>query len=385
MLTRTTHLEKIRRQLELIPVVALLGARQVGKTTLAREISRLSDGPIHHFDLEDPSDLAQLQDPKLALAPLKGLIILDEIQRQPDIFPVLRVLVDRPNHEARFLILGSASPDLLRQSSESLAGRISFYELPGFDLAETGVETADELWMRGGFPRSYLAPDDEASDSWRRNFIRTYLERDLPQLGIRVPAETLRRFWTMVAHSHGQFLNLSRLAAAMGVSSTAVNNYIDILCDTYMVRRLPPYLPNIGKRMVKSPKVYLRDSGLLHTLLSLSNTHEVLGHPIVGASWEGFALETVIRHRQADERECFFWATHNGAELDLLIDKGGRRVGFEFKRTSSPRTTKSMHVALESLELDELVVVYPGDKEFPMADHVVAMPLGNIVQDFLQD
>jgi predicted AAA+ superfamily ATPase len=385
MLTRTTHLEKIRRQLELIPVVALLGARQVGKTTLAREISRLADGPIHHFDLEDPSDLAQLQDPKLALAPLKGLIILDEIQRQPDIFPVLRVLVDRPNHEARFLILGSASPDLLRQSSESLAGRISFYELPGFDLAETGVETADELWMRGGFPRSYLAPDDEASDSWRRNFIRTYLERDLPQLGIRVPAETLRRFWTMVAHSHGQFLNLSRLAAAMGVSSTAVNNYIDILCDTYMVRRLPPYLPNIGKRMVKSPKVYLRDSGLLHTLLSLSNTHEVLGHPIVGASWEGFALETVIRHRQADERECFFWATHNGAELDLVIDKGGRRVGFEFKRTSSPRTTKSMHVALESLELDELVVVYPGDKEFPMADHVVAMPLGNIVQDFLQD
>jgi len=367
MLTRTTHLEKIRRQLELVPVVALLGARQVGKTTLAREISHLADGPIHHFDLEDPSDLAQLQDPKLALAPLEGLIILDEIQRQPDIFPVLRVLVDRPNHEARFLILGSASPDLLRQSSESLAGRISFYELPGFDLAETGVETADELWMRGG-------------DSWRRNFIRTYLERDLPQLGIRVPAETLRRFWTMVAHSHGQFLNLSRLAAAMGVSSTAVNNYIDILCDTYMVRRLPPFLPNIGKRMVKSPKVYLRDSGLLHTLLSLSNTHEVLGHPIVGSSWEGFALETVIRHRQADERECFFWATHNGAELDLLIDKGGRRVGYEFKRTSAPRTTKSMHVALESLGLDELVVVYPGDKKFPMADRVMAMPLGNIVQ-----
>ena len=381
MLTRTTHLEKIRRQLELNPVVALLGARQVGKTTLAREISALAGGPIHHFDLEDPSDLAQLHDPKLALAQLEGLIILDEIQRRPEIFPVLRVLVDRPDHEARFLILGSASPDLLRQSSESLAGRISYYELPGFDLAETGTDTADDLWVRGGFPRSFLAPDDEASDSWRRNFIRTYLERDLPQLGIRVPAETLRRFWTMVAHSHGQFLNLSRLAGAMGVSNTAINNYIDILCDTYMVHRLPPYLPNIGKRMVKSPKVYLRDSGLLHTLLSLSNTHEVLGHPIVGASWEGFALETVIRHRQADERECFFWATHNGAELDLLIEKGGKRVGYEFKRTSAPRTTKSMHVALESLELEELVVVYPGEKKFPLADRVVAMPLEAIVQE----
>ena len=378
MLNRVLHLEKIRKQLELAPVVAVLGARQVGKTTLALEIARLHDGPTHHFDLEDPTDLAQLQDPKLVLAPLEGLIILDEIQRKPEIFPLLRVLVDRPDHGARFLILGSASPELLRQSSESLAGRINYYELPGFDLAETGGPAMNDLWVRGGFPRSFLAPEEEASDLWRRNFIRTYLERDLPELGIRIPSETLRRFWTMVAHSHGQVLNLSRLAGSMGVSNTAVRNYIDILCGTYMVRRLPPFLPNIGKRMVKSPKIYLRDSGLLHTLLGLGNGQEVLAHPVVGASWEGFALETVIRLRQADERQCFFWATHNGAELDLLIDKGGKRVGYEFKRTSAPGTTKSMHVALERLELDELVVVYPGEKQFPLADRVVAMPLVEI-------
>lgn len=380
MLSRASHLARIRRYLDLAPVVAILGARQVGKTTLAREITRLSDGPTHHFDLEDSTDLAQLQDPMLTLAPLEGLIVLDEIQRRPDIFPTLRVLVDRPDHKARFLILGSASPDLLRQSSESLAGRISYHELSGFDLAETGSAAAERLWLRGGFPRSFLAPDNDASDLWRENFIRTYLERDLPQLGIRVPAETLRRFWTMVAHSSGQVLNLSRLATSLSVSSTAVRNYIDILCDTFMVRRLPPFLPNIGKRLVKSPKVYLRDSGILHTLLSLSNTQELLGHPIVGASWEGFALETVIRHRQVNERECFFWATHNGAELDLLINKGGKRVGYDFKRTSAPRTTKSMHIALESLELDQLVVVYPGDKEFPLTDRIVATPLAAIVQ-----
>ena len=381
MITRREQLLRIRRHLEISPVVALLGARQVGKTTLAREIAGQSKGSTHFFDLEDPTDLAQLQDPKLALAPLKGLVILDEIQRRPEIFPVLRVLVDRPNQDIRFLILGSASPDLLRQSSESLAGRIIYHELPGFDLTETGGECLDVLWERGGFPRSFLAQDDAASDLWRRNFIRTYLERDLPELGIRVPSETLRRFWTMLAHSHGQVLNLSRLASSLGVSSTAVRHYIDILCDTFMVRRLQPYLPNIGKRLVKSPKVYLLDTGLLHTLLSLGNIQEILGHPIVGSSWEGFAMETVIRHRQADSRECFFWATHNGAELDLMIDKGGRRVGYEFKRTSAPGTTKSMHSALESLELDELVVVYPGDKIFPLADRVVAKPLVEIIQE----
>lgn len=377
MIQRAEHLQALASNLELFPVVALIGARQVGKTTLARAFASTRDEPVHQFDLEDPTDLARLQDPKLALEPLEGLIILDEIQRLPELFPLIRVLVDRPGNHARFLILGSASSDLLRQSSESLAGRIHYHELPGFTLSETGPEAAEDLWLRGAFPRSFLAPDMEASNLWRQDFVRTFLERDLPQFGVRTPAETMHRFWTMLAHSHGQVLNLSRLATAMGVTNTAIRNYVDILCDTFMVRRLPPYLPNIGKRLVKSPKIYLRDSGLVHTLLNLVDRRQVLGHPIVGASWEGFALETVISSEKAGYRECFFWATHNGAELDLLIDRGGKLTGYEFKRTSAPRTSRSMRSALESLELDQLIVVYPGDEEFIMAEDIVARPLSS--------
>ncbi len=379
MIHRTEHLHALASHLELFPVVALIGARQVGKTTLARAFASAREEPVHHFDLEDPTDLARLQDPKLALESLEGLVVLDEIQRLPEFFPLLRVLVDRPDNPARFLLLGSASPNLLRQSSESLAGRIHYHELPGFTLAETGPDTAEKLWLRGGFPRSFLAPDIASSHLWRQDFVRTFLERDLPQFGVRTPAETMRRFWTMLAHSHGQVLNLSRLASAMSVSNTAIRNYIDILCDTFMVRRLPPYLPNIGKRLVKSPKVYLRDSGLVHTLLNLVDRDQVLGHPIVGASWEGFALETVIRYEKAGAHECSFWATHNGAELDLLIDRGGKRTGYEFKRTSSPRTSRSMGSALENLALDKVVVVYPGDKEFVMAERIIARPLSSFV------
>lgn len=375
MIKRSQHLRALERHLTQFPVVALLGARQVGKTTLARVLASETPGPVHHFDLEDPTDRSRLDDPKLALSGLHGLVILDEAQRRPDLFPVLRVLVDRPDHDARFLLLGSASPDLIRQSGESLAGRLAFYNLPGLTLAETGPATHDSLWIRGRFPRSFLADDDDSSDLWRRNFIRTYLERDLSLLGFRVPSDNLRRLWTMLAHSQGHVLNTSRLAGAMGMSNTAIRNYLGVLVDTFMVRLLPPFLPNVGKRLVRSPKIYLRDPGLLHTLLGLGTFDQVVGHPVVGASWEGFAMEEVIQQEGADERDCHFWATHAGAELDLLITRGGRRIGFEFKRTSAPRTTRSMHSALETLELDELRVIYPGDQAFPLAERITAVPL----------
>jgi hypothetical protein len=378
MIPRTPHENSLLGLLRQFPVVALLGARQVGKTTLARLIADQATRPVHTFDLEDPTDLARLDDPKLALAPLQGLVVLDEAQRLPELFPLLRVLADRPDTPAQFLVLGSASPSLNRQSGESLAGRIAFHDLPGLMLSEVGDSARDRLWVRGGFPRAYLADDDSQSELWRRNFIRTYLERDLSQLGFNIPAENLRRLWTMLAHSQGQVLNISRLAGAMGMSTTAIRHYLGVLVDTFMVRLLPPFLPNIGKRLVKSPKIYLRDSGLLHTLLGLGNFEQITAHPVVGASWEGFAMEQVIQQVGADPRECHFWATHAGAELDLLITQGGRRIGYEFKRTSGPRTTKSMHSALESLGLDELRVVYPGERLYPMAEKIVAMPLEKI-------
>ena len=375
MIQRSDHETTILHLLAQFPVVALLGARQVGKTTLARMISCGQPGPVHSFDLEDPTDRSRLGDPKLALGPLRGLVVLDEAQRMPELFPVLRVLVDRPDNAARFLVLGSASPDLLRQSGESLAGRVAYHDLPGLMLTETGDDARDTLWVRGGFPRSFLADDDGSSDLWRQNFIRTYLERDLSLLGFNVPADNLRRLWTMLAHGQGQVLNVSRLAGSMGMSTTAIRNYLGVLVDTFMIRSLPPYLPNIGKRQVKSPKIYLRDSGLLHSLLGLVDMGQITGHPVVGASWEGYAMEQIIQSEGASARECHFWATHSGAELDLLIDRGGQRIGYEFKRTSAPRTTRSMHSALESLDLDELRVVYPGEHHYPMAEKIVAVPL----------
>lgn len=375
MIQRDQHAGEIRRRLELNPVVAIIGARQVGKTTLAGIVGRTFDGPVTSFDLENPEDLARLAEPQLALEPLRGLVILDEIQRLPDVFPLLRVLADRPDRSTRFLVLGSASPDLLRQSSESLAGRISYYELPGLDLCEVSPAREADLWLRGGFPRSFLAPDPEASHAWRQDFIRTYLERDLPGLGINIATGTLRRFWTMVAHGHGQIWNGSRLAASLGVAHTTARSYLDVLCDTFMTRQLPPYIANIGKRQVKSPKVYLRDSGLLHSLLGIRDHDQLAGHPILGASWEGFAMEQVIGSIGADDRACFFWAVHTGAELDLVIERGGEQHGFEFKRTLSPKFTRSMHSAFDTLELSELTVVYPGEHTFPLAENVVVKPL----------
>lgn len=375
VIKRARHCAEVLRRLELYPVAAIVGARQVGKTTLARQIAEGWPEPMAHFDLEKPSDLARFTDPQLLLEPLEGLVILDEIQRRPDLFPTLRVLADREGPPARFLVLGSASPDLLRQSSESLAGRIGYYELPGLVIEEVGTDATDTLWLRGGFPRSFLAANEAASDLWRQDFVQTYLERDLPGLGFRLPSGVLRRFWTMLAHSHGQLWNGARLGGALGVAHTTARSYLETLADTYMVRMLMPYLANTRKRQVKSPKVYLRDTGLLHTLLGVGDLTDLTSHPIAGASWEGFAMEQVLARLGIDRRHCFFWAVHTGAELDLVVEHGRDLLGFEFKRTLAPKVTRSMRSALETLSLSELTVVYPGQDAYPMDARITARPL----------
>ena len=363
------------------PVVALLGARQVGKTTLAREVGRRRRGKTVFFDLEDPRDASRLADPMLALSPLTGLIVLDEVQRRPELFAPLRVLSDRRPTRARFLLLGSASPDLLRQSSESLAGRIAYQHLPGFSLDEVGTGRRARLWSRGGFPRSFLAGSDAASLRWRRELVATYLQRDLPSLGIGVGADPMRRFWTMLAHYHAQIWNGAELARAFGVSEKTVRHYLDILVATFMARRLQPWHENLAKRQVKAPKVYLTDSGILHTLLGINNADDLMGHPKVGASFEGFALGEVIRRLGAEPDECFFWALHSGAELDLLVTRGRRRLGFEFKLTDTPSVTRSMHSAMKDLRLDRLDVIHAGEHTFPMADRIRAVALDRLNED----
>ena len=360
------------------PVAAIIGARQVGKSTLAGLIASAWEGPVERFDLEDEADLARMADPLRALRPLRGLVVLDEIQRVPQLFRALRVLADRPGAPARFLILGSASPELLHQSSETLAGRIAYRELGGFALDETGHETPERLWRRGGFPRSYLARGERQSFEWRREFVRTFLERDLPQLGVNVSARTMRRFWSMLAHYHGQVWNASEFARSFGVADTTVRSYLEHLDSALVVRQLQPWHENISKRQVKSPRVYLRDSGLLHALLNLPSQRDMEGHPKVGASWEGFAIEQVIRLVDAAPEECYFWATHAGAELDLLVLQGGQRLGFEVKLTTAPRLTRSMHIAREDLRLHRLDVVHAGPRSFEMAEGVRALAIGDL-------
>jgi predicted AAA+ superfamily ATPase len=378
MIERTNHLQQILQGLEQFPVVALLGPRQVGKTTLARQLASQWAGQVHHFDLEDPDDQARLGDPSFALRPLTGLVVLDEIQTQPQLFPLLRVLADRPEAPARFLLLGSAAPELLRNTSESLAGRVQFYELGGLNLEELPPSALDRLWLRGGFPRAFLAPNENASRSWRESFIRTYLERDLPQLGINLPALTLRRFWTMLGHYHAQTWNGSELARALGVSDKTVSRYLDILEGTFMTRRLRPWHTNQGKREVKAPKVYLSDTGLLHSLLGITDEASLLSHPKCGASWEGFALSEVLRHTHAQRDESYFWALHSGAELDLLLVRNGKRLGFEVKLTRSPKVTPSMRTALQTLELEHLYVIcHAPDQNAPwsLSQGITALPL----------
>ena len=381
MILRERHLGQVEHLLKRNPVVALLGARQVGKTTLARELVERRGGAATKFDLEDPDDLARLSEPKIALGTMKGLVVIDEIQRRPDLFPVLRVLADRPNAGTRFLILGSASPHLLRQGSETLAGRIAFHELDGFALDELGMNHSEAVWLRGGFPRSFLAPSDEDSAAWRRDFVRTFLERDLPQLGSQVPSETLSRFWSMLAHHHAQIWNAAELSRALGVAGTTVRRYLDLLSGALVVRVLQPWHANLGKRQVKSPKLFVADTGLLHTLLGIVTRDDLDRHPKVGASWEGFVLREVVRQIGARREECFFWATHAGAELDLLVVRGKHRLGFEIKRTTSPSATRSMHTAREALGLERLDVIHAGEHTFPLRDGIRAVAFGRIEQD----
>lgn len=380
VIRRNRHEAEVKGLLKSAPVVAVLGARQVGKTTLARSLYAGRRGPKAYYDLEDAADVARLAQPGRALGEHDGLVVIDEVQRLPDLFATLRVLADRPRG-ARFLVLGSASLALLRQSSESLAGRIAYHELGPLALEEVDVGQASALWLRGGFPRSLLASSAAKSSRWRRDFLRTFLERDLPQLGVTIPATTLRRFWQMLAHVHGQVLNWSELGRSMGVTDHTVRRYLDLLTGTYVVRQLQPWHENISKRQVKSPKVYVADSGLLHALLDVERQEQLEGHPKVGASWEGFCLESVVRCLGARDDQCYFWATHAGAELDLLVVAGGRRLGFEFKHTDAPKLTPSMRVAMQDLGLDSLDVVHRGDHTFPLAEKVRAVALGRLLTD----
>jgi hypothetical protein len=376
MIERTVYLDQLSKAIKRSPITALLGPRQCGKTTLARLFAQ--DRKTAFFDLESLPDQRRLQNPELVLGVLDGLVILDEIQTMPEMFQVLRVLVDQPRNRARYLILGSASPTIIKQTAETLAGRVEFVELSGFNLSETGANTWNKLWERGGFPRSYLAKSDADSQAWREGFIRTFLERDIPQLGITIPATAMRRFWTMLANYHGQTWNASELARAMGLSDKTIRSYLDILTGTFMVRQLQPWFENINKRQVKAPKIYLRDSGILHSLLGLPDHHSLLGHPKVGASWEGFVLEQVFQHVRPVE--IYFWATHSGAELDFMIPYHNKRFGIEVKFNEAPKVTDSMKTAVQILKLEHLWVLYPGQHAYPVNEKITVWPLHKIAE-----
>jgi len=371
MISRPRYIDQLTMATGRAPVTALLGPRQCGKTTLARIFGKEKDAT--YFDLESLPDVRRLQNPEMVLGTLEGLVILDEIQMLPELFGALRVLVDRPETRCRFLILGSASPHIVKNVSESLAGRVEIIELSGFDLLETGENALTSLWVRGGFPRSLLADSDSDSLAWRENFIRTFLERDIPQLGITIPAAAMRRFWTMLAHYHGQVWNASEIARSMGVSAKTVRSYLDILTGTYMIRQLQPWYENIRKRQVKAPKVYFRDSGLLHSLMELDDYHGLIGHPRLGASWEGFAIEQILNTIRP--KSTYFWATYSGAEIDLFFVYRGKRYGFEVKFNEAPKVRKSMRVALSDLQLDHLWVIYPGRVRYPVDDKITVFPI----------
>jgi predicted AAA+ superfamily ATPase len=371
MIVRQAYLSQVDASFRVHPATALLGPRQCGKTTLARQYA--AERECHHFDLENPVDLRRLEQPMEALAHLRGLVVLDEVQRQPDLFAPLRVLLDREPAPARFLLLGSASPRLVKGVTESLAGRVGLVDMAGFDCWETQPDDLRALWLRGGFPRSFLAPDDGSSLLWRESFLRSFLERDLPQFGISIPADAMRRFWTMVAHYHGQVWNAAEFGRSLGVSEASLRHRLDVLTGTYMVRRLLPWHENLKKRQVKAPKVYVRDSGIAHHLLGIETFPTLQSHPKLGASWEGFALENILARARA--RDAYFWATHAGAELDLLLFHQGKRIGFEFKYADAPGMTKSLHTALADLSLDRAWVVYPGRERYRLHDKVEAIPL----------
>ena len=374
MIQRIRLTASIETALRRSQVVALLGPRQSGKTTLARAIAAAQR--TAYFDLESPADRRALEQPMTALEGLTGLVVLDEVQRQPALMPILRVLADRKPLPARFLILGSASPDLVKGSSETLAGRVEFVDIGGFTLDEVGPPQLDKLWVRGGLPRSFLGKTDADSTAWRDSFVRTFLERDLPSLGIGIPAVALQRFWMMIAHAHGQTWNASDIGRSLGLSDKTIRHYLDILTGTYMVRQLPPWFENISKRQVKAPKVYLRDSGLLHALLGLETRANILSHPRCGASWEGFAIEQLLA--KFGERHAYFWSTHGGAELDLMLIRGAERWGFELKLNDAPVMTRSLHTAMTDLKLTRAWLIYPGKKRYDVAPKITALPLREV-------
>jgi uncharacterized protein len=376
VIQRRIDLAMVHQALRRSPVTVLLGPRQCGKTTLARQLVPTSS--LNYFDLEDPQSLARLDQPDTALRPLKKLIVIDEVQRRPELFPLLRVLADRLPVPARLLLLGSASPELLKQSSETLAGRLEIVPLEGLRLADLGAANQDRHWLRGGFPRAYTPRREADSVSWRRQFLQTFVERDLPQLGIRIPAMAVRRFWNMLAHYHAQTWNAAELARALAVNESTVRHYLDLLTGVFMVRQLPPWHENLGKRQVKAPKVYVRDSGLLHSLLGIADRRDLENHPKVSASWEGYAVEEIIKALQPDE--AYYWATYNRAELDLLLFKNGRRIGVECKRADAPVLTPSMRIAMTDLKLDHLYVVYPGEKAYTLGKKVEVVPLSKFVK-----
>ncbi len=372
MIDRPTDKAALTELMAAFPVTAILGARQSGKTTLAHEFAA-----DHFFDLENPRDAALLAEPQLALESLSGLIVIDEVQRVPNIFPLIRHLVDT-RKDQRYLILGSASRDLIRQSAESLAGRIAYHELGGFRLGDVGADHWRKLWLRGGLPRSFTARTEEQSHLWLAHYVATFLERDIPQLGITIPAATLRRFWIMLCHYHGQVLNHAEFARSFGVSDMTIRRYLDILEGTFMIRLLQPWHVNIGKRLVKRPKLYVRDSGLLHVLLAIRSTRDLTAHNKLGASWEGFALEVAARSIGKRNEELAFWATHSGAEVDLFWQEHGKNWAIEVKYADAPRLTPSMSSALHDLDLAHLWVLYPGDRTYPLAPKVTALPLATV-------
>jgi predicted AAA+ superfamily ATPase len=375
MIERKIDFNLVDTALKRSRVVALLGPRQCGKTTLARQF--VSQDSPNYFDLEDPLSLGRLAQPDTALRPLRGLVVIDEVQQRPALFPLLRVLADRKPLPARFLVLGSAAPDLLRQSSETLAGRVETVALEGFRLADLGDRAQQRHWLRGGFPLSYTARTESNSATWRRQFLQTFLQRDMPQLGIQIPSVALHRFWTMIAHYHAQIWNGAELARAFAAGEHTVRRYLDLLTGVFMLRQLPPWFENLGKRQVKAPKIYVRDSGLLHTLLGIEGRRDLEHHPKVGASWEGYAVEEVLKALAPEQ--AYYWATHQGAELDLLLFRRGKRIGVECKRADAPTLTPSMRIALKDLKLDKLIVVYPGERSYPLADRVEVVPLADLV------
>ncbi len=374
MILRAGRVAEIEEAFRHVPIVSILGPRQSGKTTLARTIARGRAAAT--FDLEHPSDVARLQTPMTALESLRGLVVIDEVQRMPSLFEVLRVLADRPRRPARFLILGSVDPRLVRGVSESLAGRVRHVDVAGFDVLEAGAKHARKLWVRGGFPRAFLAKTEAASFAWRQDYIRDFLHSDLSQLGITIPAATLGRFWNMLAHLHGNLWSAADLARALGASENTARHYLDLLSGAWAIRQLQPWFENIGKRQVRSPKVYVRDTGLLHTLLGVSSHHDLMGHPKVGASWEGFVIDQVASILR--RHELYFWATHQGTELDLLVVRGGKRYGFEVKLSDGPTITKSMHIALGDLGLDRLSIVVPGTRSYPLGERVDVISIGDL-------